>query len=113
MSKRQRIPEGHQRFFFAIDKEDAIRLQIRARFHGLSRLKLFKLLADGYLNQDPDLMKYVHKAIESDEIQSKRARNLTKELYTSGIQESQNLGLSDEDKENIFDILENVSPFAD
>ena len=113
MSKRQRIPEGHQRFFFAIDKEDAIRLQIRARFHGLSRLKLFKILADGYLNQDPDLMKYVHKAIESNEIQSKRARNLTKELYTSGIQESQNLGLSDEDKENIFDILENVSPFAD
>ena len=113
MSKRQRIPEGHQRFFFAIDKEDAIRLQIRARFHGLSRLKLFKILADGYLNQDPDLMKYVHKALETDEIQSKRARNLTKELYINGNQESKSLGLSDEDKENIFDILENVSPFAD
>ena len=84
MSKRQRIPEGHQRFFFAIDKEDAIRIQIRARLHGLSRLKLFK-----------------------------RARNVTKELYINGIQESKNLGLSDEDKENIFDILENVSPFAD
>ena len=54
-----------------------------------------------------------NKVLESDEIQSKRARNVTKELYINGIQESKNLGLSDEDKENIFDILENVSPFAD
>ena len=113
MSKRQRIPEGHQRFFFSIDKEDAIRIQISARFHGLSRLQLFRILADGYLNQDPDLMKYIHKALEKNEIQSKRARKLSKELYTNGIEKSANLGLSDEDKENIFDILENVSPFSD
>jgi len=113
MSKRQRIPEGHQRFFVSIDKEDAIRIQIRARFHGLSRLQLFRILADGYLNQDPDLMKYVHKALERNEIQSKRARKLSKELYIDGIRESKNHGLSDEDKENIFDILENVSPFSE
>jgi len=113
MSKRQRIPEGHQRFFFSIDKEDAIRIQIRARFHGLSRLQLFRILADGYLNQDPDLMKYMHKALENNEIQSKRARKLSKELYINGVEESKSLGLTNEDRENIFDILENVSPFSD
>ena len=81
-------------------------LTIRLKFDSFNRNHFFREIITAYLNRDESFMKFFEELKEKKAYQSKSARARIRKLQEKGKKNLNDLGLGDEEIENIFDLLE-------
>tara|TARA_R110000824_G_scaffold97215_4_gene232238 strand:- start:418 stop:831 length:414 start_codon:yes stop_codon:yes gene_type:complete len=104
------------------DKEERVKLmfhdspkrrddfRIKLKYDSLRQSEFFRAMVSGYLDDDPDLMKYVEKYKEEMKIHNVQKRNKSKLLRKRARQEKNNFALSEDDLDSIFDIIAEENP---
>ena len=94
--------------FYDSDKRYAD-LKIRLSHDGLSQSRFFRGILTGYLSQDPDILNFVDKlkSSQTTKAEDKKRNKETRQLINNGKEAVGKILLSEDDIENIFDILEN------
>ena len=85
-------------------------LKIRLRHDGFTQSEFFKAVVTGYIENDEDFIKYVRKYKKRNNIQSRVKAEKVERMQDRAKQVMNNFGLKQEEKENIFDILEEEHP---
>jgi hypothetical protein len=81
-------------------------LKIRLHYDGLTQLDFFKAVLAGYIESDELFMPYLDKIKESHSKHGKIRKQASKKIYEKSVENKNKFALSDEEIENIFDILE-------
>ena len=97
--------------FYESDKVFAD-LKIRLAHDSLSQALFFRSLVRGYIEQDEDILNFVDKLKTKDKAQNKKEIKENRKLINDGYKKASLVGLSDEEKESIFDILENETALS-
>jgi hypothetical protein len=81
-------------------------LKIRLYQDGIKQQQFFSLLITGYLEKDPDLMQFIFNLKEKLKIQTKGKRKVVKKLYKKGLDNMEKVGLTCNEKELLYDLIE-------
>ena len=100
-------PETRKKIMFYDTPDRQAQLRIKCRHDNLKQSEFFRLMVEGYLNDDPQITAYLHECKERYNIQGKAKRNKIAKMKIKGHEKLKDFGLVDSDIENIFDILEN------
>tara|TARA_R100000808_G_C2134677_1_gene143182 strand:+ start:465 stop:803 length:339 start_codon:yes stop_codon:yes gene_type:complete len=85
-------------------------MRIQLHFDGLRQGEFFRGLVLGYLERDPDLMKFLEKLKECVGRYSKTKRKVIKKSDANREENSKMFALDKDDVESIFDLLEKEFP---
>ena len=91
--------------FSAYEKTSAD-IKLRIRNDNLTQVSWFAGIAKLYLENDPDMLKVMYKVKETARSMGKRKLNRYKKDIEAGQDLMRDLGITDSDKENIFDMIE-------
>ena len=100
-------PQTRKKIMFYDTPSRQAQLKIKCQHDGLKQSEFFRLMIEGYLNDDPQITNFLHQCKERYNIQGKTRRNKIAKMKTQGHEKLKDFGLVDSDIENIFDILEN------
>jgi len=105
------IPENHSLVSFIIDDDLHKNLKIRLFYDEIkTQSEFFRYCVESYLGQNPLFMEFLDDYKINKKVQSKKRVNGSRKLRVEGEKILQDLALTDEDVENIFDILEEELP---
>ena len=99
-------PEKKTTFVFKCFEKESAELKIRLRYDGLTQTAFFGSLMRMYISQDPSMMSLVNKIKESQKIMGKTKIYRSEKDITNGQKILVDLGITESDKSNIFDIIE-------
>jgi hypothetical protein len=103
--------ENYSILSFGIDSKLHENLKIRLYYDQIrNQSQFFRMCAESYLEQDELFMKFFDEAKIRTKAQSKVRVNKSRELREKGKGLLQDVALSDEEVQNIFDILEEDLP---
>ena len=95
--------------FYDSDKNQAD-LKIRLKYDGFKQSEFFRAIVEGYLQKDENILNYIYKYKEQNQIQGQLKRQKSRSLIAKGKEVERQFGLSNQDIENIFDIIEDEHP---
>ena len=105
------IPEGHSILSFSLDSKLHENLKIRLFYDEIkTQSEFFRYCVESYLSQDKLFMEFFDDYKINKKVQSKKRVTKSRQLRASGEKMLQDLALTEEDVENIFDILEKDLP---
>ena len=81
-------------------------LKIRLHYDGLTQTDFFKGIVTGYLEKDELLKPFMEKLVKEFSRHGKKRLADSKKLYDRGLENKGKFALSEEEVEDIFDILE-------
>ena len=99
-------PKKIVRFVFSVFEKTSADLKLKIRNDNLTQVSWFAGMAKLYLENDPDMLKVVYKIKENAKAMGKRKLNRAKKDVEDGWNIMEQLGITDSDKENIFDMIE-------
>ena len=107
----RKFPDHHSVLSFSIDSKLHENLKIRL-FHDeiKTQSEFFRYCVESYLSQDPLFIAFLDDYRINKKVQSKKRVTKSRQLRESGNKMLQELALTKEDIENIFDILEEDLP---
>jgi len=86
-------------------------LKIRMHYDGFkTQSEFFRACVISYLEKNPQFMEFLDFYKENEKIQSKANIKKSRRLRHSGEELMKSLGITDEDVENIFDLIEEELP---
>ena len=91
---------------FRIDEKLSADFKLRLRYDNLSQGKFFAGIADLYLKNDPDILKVLHKIKQNNSVMGAQKLKRTKKDFDSAIDTLQELGITESEKQDIFDLIE-------
>ena len=91
--------------FSAYEKTSAD-IKLRIRNDNLTQVSWFAGIAKLYLENDPDMLKVIYKVKDSAKSMGKKKLNRAKRDVEQGRNIMEQLGITDTDKQNIFDLIE-------
>jgi len=91
--------------FSAYEKTSAD-IKLRIRNDNLTQVSWFAGIAKLYLENDPDMLKVMYKVKENAAVMGKKKLNRAKKDIEKGYDIMKQLGISDSDKQDIFDLIE-------
>ena len=100
-------PQTRKKIMFYDTPSRQAQLKLKCQHDGLKQSEFFRLMIEGYLNDDPQITDFLHQCKERYNIQGKARRNKIAKMKMQGHEKLKDFGLVDSDIENIFDILEN------
>tara|TARA_R100000008_G_scaffold62423_1_gene39694 strand:- start:522 stop:854 length:333 start_codon:yes stop_codon:yes gene_type:complete len=107
----KKIPEGHSILSFSLDSKLHENLKIRLFYDEIkTQSEFFRYCVESYLSQEPLFMAFLDDYKINKKVQSKKRVTKSRQLRASGEKILQDLALSEEDIENIFDLLEEELP---
>ena len=107
----KKIPDGHSILSFSLDAKLHENLKIRLFYDEVkTQSEFFRYCVESYLSQDPLFMAFFDDYKINKKVQSKTRVTKSRQLRASGDKLLQDLALTEEDIENIFDILEEELP---
>ena len=80
-------------------------LRIRLRYDGLTQVQFFQAIITGYLDKDPGIIEYIKAVKEKLAKQGKRKISKSHSLYQQGEESKKLFKLSEEETEELFDII--------
>mgnify|MGYP001430727973 CR=1 FL=1 len=80
-------------------------LRIRLRYDGITQVQFFQSIITGYLNKDSRIVEYIRSVKEKLAKQGKRKISKSHSLYEQGEYNKRLFKLSEEETEEIFDII--------
>jgi hypothetical protein len=105
------IPPEHSILSFSLNSKLHENLKIRLYYDQIkTQSEFFRYCVESYLNQDPLFMTFLDDYKINKKVQSKKRTNKSRKLRESGEQMLKELALTEEEIENIFDILEEELP---
>ena len=93
--------------FYDSDKRYAD-LKIRLMHDKISQAQFFRCIVTGYIEQDEDVLNFVDKL--KQRTQTKKSVKENRKLITKGKELISDLSLDENEKNSIFDLIENESP---
>lgn len=104
-TEKQPIPiDGKRSIIFSIPSQKYMKLLIKIRHENLNWKRFFNFVIDGFIEDDPGLMKYIDDRM-IDLRAKKRTKILTKERQKE-LETIDVFGLDEDEISNIYDILE-------
>lgn len=101
-----RDPDKNTTFSFYCYEHESVNLKIRLRYDGLKQSEFFRSLLLKYVNKDPTMMSIVQDIKLEQKIMGKKKLKRTKDDYERSKEILENLGITETDRENIYDIIE-------
>ena len=101
-----RDPNKNTKFSFFCYEHESIDLKIRLRYDGLKQSEFFRSILLKYINQDPVMMSLVHDIKQKQNIMGKRKLKKTEVDYEKSKEMLESLGITESDKQDIYDIIE-------
>lgn len=95
--------------FTATEKSHAD-LKIKLHYDGLTQVTFYRMMMEGYIEEDERILQYVQDWKDKQEVQSKRQRNDIKKEYKSQKEIKEKFALDETEVESIFDLLEKEHP---
>ncbi len=107
----KKYPDDHSVLSFSLNSKLHENLKIRLFYDEIkTQSEFFRYCVESYLSQDPLFMEFLDDYKINKKVQSKRRATQSRKLRESGNKMLRDLSLTDEDIENIFDILEEDLP---
>lgn len=91
--------------FTAYEKVSAD-LKLRLRNDNLTQTSFFAGIVKLYLENDPDMMRVIYKTKQNAKVMGKRKLNRANKEIQDGYDLLEQLGITDSDKQDIFDMIE-------
>lgn len=101
-----RDPEKNTTFTFYCYEHESVNLKIRLRYDGLKQSEFFRSLLLKYVGKDPAMMTVVHDIKSEQKVMGKKKLKKTKDDYERSKEMLESLGITESDRENIYDIIE-------
>ncbi len=101
-----RDPNKNTTFSFYCYEHESVNLKIRLRYDGLKQSEFFRSLLLKYINKDPLMLSLVEDIKSEQKIMGKKRLKKTKEDYERSKELLEDLGITESDRENIYDIIE-------
>ncbi len=99
-------PQKIVKFIFSVYEKTSADLKIRLRYDNLSQTRFFAGIVGLYLDNDPDMMAVMEKVKINKKSMGKQKLKRTKKDLELGKQLLGQLGISDTEREDIFDMIE-------
>jgi hypothetical protein len=107
----KQVPDTHSKLSFFLDSKLHEHLKIRLYYDEIkSQSEFFRYCVESYLEQSPLFVEFLDDYKINKKVQSKKRVSKSRQLRQRGKKLLQDLALSDEEVENIFDILEEELP---
>ncbi len=103
---KEHKPDKVVKFVFSVYEKVSADLKLRLRYDNLSQVKFFAGIVKLYLENDPDMIKVIHKVKEHAQVMGRKKLNRTNRDIKKGYDIMEQLGITPSDKENIFDMIE-------
>ena len=103
---KEHKPEKVVKFVFHAYEKISADLKLRLRYDNLSQTRFFAGIVKLYLDNDPDMVNVMYKVKQNAQSMGKRKLKRTIEDINKGNEIMEQLGITDSDKENIFDMIE-------
>lgn len=101
-----RDPEKNVTFVFYCYEKESADLKIRLRYDGLKQSEFFRTLLKMYVSQDPLMLQIVERIKQNQKVMGKKRLQKTKKDYEESSKILEDLGITESDKQNIFDLIE-------
>ena len=101
-----RDPKKIVSFTFRLLEKISADLKLRLRYDNLSQSKFMSGIAELYLQKDQDMLAVIEKIKQRKKIMGVQKLKKTKQDIEKGNKMLQELGITDSDKQNIFDMIE-------
>jgi len=93
-------------FTFRLLEKVSADLKLRLRYDNLSQSKFMSGISELYLQKDPDMLAVVEKIKLRKKVMGKQKLKRTKKDIDKGNKMLEELGITDSDKQSIFDMIE-------
>ena len=101
-----RDPEKNVTFVFYCYEKESADLKIRLRYDGLKQSEFFRTLLKMYVSQDPLMLQVVERIKQNQKVMGKKRLQKTKKDYEDSDKILKELGITESDKQSIFDMIE-------
>lgn len=91
---------------FSAYEKTSVDMKLKIRNDNLTQVSWFAGIAKLYLENDPDMLKVIYKVKENAKAMGKRKLNRAYKDVEEGHNIMEQLGITDSDKEDIFDLIE-------
>ena len=91
------------------DKRHA-ELKIRLQHDSLSQNEFFRAIVSGYIDNDSRILSYIYDWRETNKEYPKNRRMKTEKLLSEGDEIKRKFGLSEDELESLFDVIEQEHP---
>ena len=102
-------PKKIVRFVFSAFEKTSADFKLRLRYDNLSQTRFFAGIVKLYLENDEDMLRVMYKVKENANSMGKQKLRRTMKDITKGEDIMEKLGITDSDKEDIFDMIETDS----
>jgi len=99
-------PNRIVKFVFSVYEKTSADLKIRLRYDNLSQTKFFAGIVKLYLDNDTDMMSVIEKIKKEYSTMGRQKLKRTKRDLERGKEILENLGITETDKQDIFDMIE-------
>lgn len=99
-----------KRIYIYMDEKQHMDLKVKLDFHQMSMSEFVRVCADGVLSENPIMDQFIDFYKEHSEKHSKKSAKAAKKDREVADQLLHDLGLSGDDIEDIFDIIEEDHP---
>lgn len=100
-----RDPKKNVTFVFYCYEKESADLKIRLRYDGLQQSEFFRTLLKMYVAQDPLMLQIVERIKQNQRVMGKKRLKNTKDDYEKADKVLEDLGITESDKQDIFDII--------
>jgi len=103
---KEHQPSKVVQFVFSVYEKTSADLKLKIRNDNLTQVSWFAGIAKLYLENDLDMLKVIYKVKENAKSMGKRKLNRAYKDVEEGHNIMEQLGITDSDKEDIFDLIE-------
>ena len=103
---KEHQPQKVVQFVFSVYEKTSADLKLKMRNDNLTQVSWFAGIAKLYLDNDPDMLKVMYKVKQNARAMGKKKLNRYKKDIEKGKDIMRELGISESDKQNIFDMIE-------
>ena len=99
-------PQKVVQFVFSVFEKTSVDMKLKIRNDNLTQVSWFAGIAKLYLENDPDMLNVIYKVKENAKTMGKRKLTRAKKDAEQGHNIMEQLGITDSDKQDIFDLIE-------
>ena len=83
-----------------------VNLVMKLEYEKLTKTEFFRALVEGFIYDDPHIARFIEEHKENKKIDNKRSRRMIKKERDKAEEIDRRFGLTADDIENIFDLIE-------
>ena len=87
-------------------EENLVKLKIRCQFDGFSQSQFFRVMLEGYVNNDENILRYIENCKEKYSVQGQQKRNKINSISKKRQEVEKKFALKNDEIEDIFDMIE-------